>query len=333
MDEEKILEARKDCDNYKHTVWALLALANHVSWDVENRKIDKECKYSLGRRMTVEEGDPVTPDLSIQKSEEYGLVVEAKKSLPLNQKFWDKPLQQLIRYDFIIEGWILTNKVNNYDIVFLTDLSLSVRFGDFIQDSKQTFSHNLAIIGFEPTTETFDTFITLKKEWGGITNSELNESLRTVTKVSLTNIEKSIGTIKFYDSRPPIPYLTQIFWMDICSSRIGEETWNSQTKAHILNVGIDEITDEFQKYYGQKSMEDREQEIPKEKWIKEMLDFLVFCGYAKELMEEGTYMILWKEFRNDILKRFCKDWIKYQDKEPEVTDSSRGESKQQSLFE
>jgi hypothetical protein len=333
MDKEKIQEVQKDCDDYKHTVWALLALANHVSWDDKNKRIDKGCKYSLGRRMTVKEGDPVTPDLSIQKSEEYGLVVEAKKDLPLNQTFWDKPLQQLIKYDIIIEGWISTNKVNNYDIVFLTDLSRAVRFGDFVQDSKQTFSHNLAIIAFEPTTETFDTFITLKREWGEITDSDLNESLRIVTKVSLTNIENSIGKIKFYDSRPPVPYLTQIFWMHICNSLIGEETWNSQMKAHVLNIKIDEITDKFQQYYGQKSMEAREQEIPKKKWIKEMFDFLVFCHYAKELTEEGTYMVLWKEFRDDILERFCKDWIKYQGKEPEATVSSKGKSKLQSLFE
>lgn len=314
VDEDIVQEIKKECDNYKHTVWALLAFANHSMWDSEHEEIYSNSSYSLGRRMTLMEGKIVTPDLVVMRSNLYGLVCEAKRSLPPKRESWNKILDQLTNYDNIKEGWSTSTQIDNYDLVFLTDISRSVHFVDFLEDSGRTYIHKLAIIGYEPTTETTRTFITLKREKGNLSDAALDNSLRLVTKVSLKNIEKSIGKVKFYDSEPHIVYTTWIFWKDVCSSKISSETWSKSKKAHVLTLNTDEITRELQVYYGQVSTGEREQEIPKKKWIKKVINFLIAAGYAEETSENDTFIVEWRKIRGDILERFSELWIKLEQK-------------------
>lgn len=313
-DKDIVQEIKKECDNYKHTVWALLAFANHSTWDSEHEEIFPNSNYSLGRRMTPVEGDNVTPDLVVQRSHQYGLVCEAKKSLPLKRERWNKILDQLTNYDNIKEGWFNSTQIDNYDLVLLTDISRSVDFGDFLENSGKSWTHKLAVVGFEPTTESTDTFITLKKESGDLLDVALNESLRRVTKVSFSKIEKTIGKVKFYDSPPPVVYTTRIFWENVCSAKISSETWNKSKKAHILRLNTDEVARELQEYYGQISTGEREQEIPKKKWIKKVINFLVVAGYAEKTEEDETFIVLWKVISGDILERFARLWIKFEQK-------------------
>lgn len=314
VDDNIVQEIKKECDNYKHTVWALLAFANHSMWDSENKKIYTDSKYSLGRRMTTTEEKIVTPDLIVQRSALYGLVCEAKRDLPMPREHWDKLLNQLTKYDHIKEGWFTSTQIDNYDLVFLTDISRSVDFGDFLEGSGIKYNHKLAIVGFEPTTETTDTFITLKREKGNLSDAVLDSSLRLVTKVSLKNIEKSIGKVKFYDSAPPVVYTTWIFWENVCNAKRNSETWNKSKKAHILRLNTDEVARELQEYYGKISTGEREQEIPKKKWIRNVIDFLIAAGYAEKTDEYETFVIIWKKIKGDILERFSELWIKLEQK-------------------
>ncbi|MCK4329642.1 hypothetical protein KAX02_07345 [candidate division WOR-3 bacterium] len=329
MNKDEIQEIRKECDNYKHTVWALLAFANHSRWDSERNQIYPDSKYSLGRRMTTKEGNPVTPDLVVQRTHQYGLVCEAKRDLPMNQTLWDKPLKQLIKYDMITEGWFTSTHIDNYDVAFLTDISRSVEFGDFFEKSDRKWKHQVAVIGFEHTPETTDIFITLKKERGALSDFTLDESLRRVTKVPLSKIETSIGKIKFYDDEPVPVYTARIFWEEICSIKISSETWSKDKKAHILQLTVEEITKELQEFYGQPSRGEREQEIPNKTWVKNVLNFLVDTGHAKKSKEDEIYTIFWKKIRGDILERFSRDWIKLEEKRDKKTHKK---SKQLGLF-
>ncbi|MEK6303015.1 MAG: hypothetical protein AABO41_20070 [Acidobacteriota bacterium] len=71
--------------DYEQTVSALLAFAALVVHDGNSLRQDAE--FGFGRRMTRVRDDgretDVTPDLVAQKSLSYGIVAEAKKSLPL----------------------------------------------------------------------------------------------------------------------------------------------------------------------------------------------------------------------------------------------------------
>jgi len=325
MDRDTVQKIREKCDDYKHTVWALLAFADHSMWNFEDAKIYPNSRYSLGRRMVTIEGNTVTPDLAVQRSIQYGLVCEAKKDLPISREYWIKILDQLTKYNTIKEGWFASSQIDNYDVVFLTDISRSVDFGDFFEKSNRSWTHSTAIVGFEPTTETSDTFITLKKERGDLSDTALNESLRRVTKVPLSKIETTIGKVKFYDSEPPLVYTARIFWENICSAKISAETWSKDKKAHILELNIEEITEELQRFFGQLSEGTRDQEIPNKKWIKKVLDFFVIAGYAEKTDDDETFVVLWKEIRGDILERFSRLWLKLGQKRKKMREIEKTE--------
>lgn len=312
--DDVIEKIRIECDNYKHTVWALLAFANHSSWDFERQEIYPIAKSSLGRRMTIEGGKTVTPDLVVQRSAQYGLVCEAKKNLVQDRELWVQYLDQLSKYDIITEGWFDSDLVDNYDLVFLTDISRSVDFGDYFDASERVFRHKVAIVGFEPTTETTNTFITLKKERGDLSDIALNESLRRVTKVPYSKIESSIGKVMFYDDEPHIVYTARILWEHVCGARISSDTWNVKKKAHILELSVGDITAELQRYFGQPPGGEREQEIPRKKWTRKVLDFFVEIDFAEKTGESDTYTILWKQTRGDILERFSRLWAKQEER-------------------
>jgi hypothetical protein len=315
MNKEEILEVKKECDNYKHTVWALLAFANHSRWDFKRKKIYSNSKYSFGRRMTKEKGEIVTPDLVVQRFVHYGIVSEAKRTLPRPQHLWNKALEQLADYDMIKEGWFTSTEViDDYDVTFLTDLSRSVDFGDFFEKSDRKWSHKVAIIGFEPTPLTTDTYITLMKVRGNLSDHELDDSLRRSIKIAFTDIFNDIGKIKFYDDPPHVVYTARIFWEDICSPQISLGTWDKDRKAHVLELTVEEITEELQKYYGQPSRGKREPEIPNKKWVKNMLEFLVTAGHAERSGKDGVYTIFWKRIREDLLDKFSRDWIRLKQK-------------------
>lgn len=78
-------------EDYQQTVKALLAFAALVVHDGSEERPDAQ--FGLGRRMSCSENNPVvpadeetTPDLVAQKSERFGVVVEAKKSLSREAK-------------------------------------------------------------------------------------------------------------------------------------------------------------------------------------------------------------------------------------------------------
>ncbi|MBC8488451.1 MAG: hypothetical protein H8D45_20680 [Bacteroidetes bacterium] len=291
MNKNVIQEIKKECDNYKNTVWGLLAFINHSTWDFEREEKYPSAQHSLGRRMTTEEEKTVTPDLVVQRSPQYGLICEAKKDLVRDRELWVQYLDQLSDYDIIIEGWFDFDSVNNYDVVFLTDISRSVDFGDYIENSDRVFTHNLVTVGFQPTPGSTDTFITLKKERGNLSDTTLDESLRLVAEIPYSKIERSIGSVMFYDYPPHIVYTSRIIWEHICSAKISPDTWDKESKAHVLELSVDEITTELQEYFGQPSRGEREQEIPKQKWIRKVFDFLVEAEYAGKIDNIDTYKI------------------------------------------
>lgn len=317
-EDESIISIKQECDNYTHTVWAILSFANHSTWDIEEKNIIPDSKYSLGRKMTIEkdrQNKDVTPDLVVQRNENYGIVCEAKKTLPLDKTFWKTDLDQLINYDYIKDGWFTkSGEILKYDIVFLTDISMSVLFSDYVKEN-HNFDNNFAIVGFEHTEETSDMFITLKKEYGKISDSGLDNSLRVVKKVPLSKIEGSIGKIKFYDSKPHVVFTTFTFWVEICPLKISEDNRDNKIKGNKLPFTVEEVTKQLQNYFGFPSPGSRDQEIPKQRWIREMFDFLVKIKLAKKMTTPGNYIVMWKKLKGDIFESFIKKWIKINYKE------------------
>src|SRR5574341_633625 len=96
MTKDRPKQVRERIDNYVQTIAALWALISVVTWDPVNRKVRTGSRYSVGRRMTrVRGGGDVTPDLVIQLKSDYGLVAEAKRTLPVHENFWVPVVEQL----------------------------------------------------------------------------------------------------------------------------------------------------------------------------------------------------------------------------------------------
>ena len=85
--------------DYEQTVKAILAFAAFVTHDGEKQL--PEAEFGIGRRMETSSGNPVnpesevTPDVVCQKTLEYGIVAEVKKSLPQDREYWHRYYNQL----------------------------------------------------------------------------------------------------------------------------------------------------------------------------------------------------------------------------------------------
>jgi len=305
--DEEIQKIREECDNYKHTVWALHAFGSFICWDEEKKEKIPEASFTFGRRLYIKDNLPVTPDLIIEKNPKYGIVVEAKKFLPANRDYWNREVAQLLKYDEIQGGWLSVDKVEVYDIAFLIDIGMAVKVVDFFKENNyfEKFIHSIGIVGFEHTEETRGIYITLKKEGGKFSDLQIDELLRTVKKVPLDKIWKDSQKIMFYDARPPRLHVVRILWEHVLSSMISEETWSTEKHHHILEVSINEVKEKMQEYYGQKPQRENDREIPPQKWIRDALDFLVEVRLDEKIDEE-RYRIHWKKLKHkDTLRTFA----------------------------
>ena len=96
MKEELLRAVRDEINDYEQTVNAILSFAAFVVHDGKSQRPGSE--FGIGRRMTtsadnsISPSSDITPDLVAQKSQEYGIVAEAKKTLDQNQSNWNTRL-------------------------------------------------------------------------------------------------------------------------------------------------------------------------------------------------------------------------------------------------
>lgn len=304
-----IEEIKKQTNNYEQTVFALLAFANHARWDEEHQTIIPESQFSIGRRMDPEEGDTVTPDLVIQRTEVYGLIVEAKKTFPKEKNYWINTLKQLKRYDGKLKGWFTKDFIDTSDLVLMIHYPRSPTITDYIkercQEGELAFRNNFSVVSFD-LAEEIKTFIRLEKRFGKISEEYLDISFKNICSIAIENL---ISEIKFYDSEPPMPYLIQILWDNVFSAMKDEYSYDHEKKCYPIAIDVQKLTEILQKFYGPESKGEREQEIPKKSWVKKALDMLVQARprYAEvDDKDFNKYIILYKSKRGDNLENFAK---------------------------
>jgi hypothetical protein len=254
-------------DNYERNIQVLVALSDIFR------------KYGgnsiIGKKLTFSEDGYITPDLVTEmnyNSAGYGILSESKVSLPQNQEYWQHDLEQLKKYDRDeLQGWSFN--VQNHDIVFVTDGTITLKFWEYIQKQDYRFIHKIAILESH-REDKVRTFIDVKLVHGDrLSHSDLSKALEYSQRIPLQNMLGEVNAIRFYDDRPPTTYTMGIIWDYISAARIPiEEYRERKTFATIpVQINIDELLDEMRTRFTPPN----NPTVLKKDWIKEALDEFV----------------------------------------------------------
>lgn len=249
----------------------------------------------------------VTPDAVVQLAAQEGIVAEAKLGLPRDTAAWEKDLRQLEKYDDDLKGWWTTGEqLPTQDILALVPITRATKFVDRLREGleskKLRFDRRLAVVGFFKQSGVKD-FITLKKEWGDLTNADFSERLRQSKAIAFDVLILHYQK-KFIDSPPPMPYLLQIVWdFNFTAYAARAQGTGERSAAVTFEVSVTTLTKEIQDYFGFRSTGPRSPEIPKRAWVKKTLDALVEFRLATRVDDE-RYVIEYKRTRRDTLLKF-----------------------------
>lgn len=318
---EQLLRATRDnINDYKQTVNAILAFAAFVVHDGTSQRPNSQ--FGFGRRMNKSKDNSnspsteIFPDLVAQKTKQYGIVAEAKKTLDQNLSYWIQHVDQLRKYDDNLEGWWTKDeKIINSDAVMLIHQSRGRLFRDFLDKCKKkdpdSVGQNTSIIEFNESPET-EPYYFFRMEYGQIRDDKLRKSLYEGRQIPLEKVKMSFSSIQYYDAKPPLPMILMRLWTDYFPSKLDESEYDEQTKAMKIMVNISEVTDELQKAFGSQALhrDDRSSEFPKKRWLREALDQLVAYKLASHNSNNDEYTIFFKSFRGDVLERFIQYEIK-----------------------
>jgi hypothetical protein len=168
-------------------------------------------------------------------------------------------------------------------------------------------------------------FLSLKKERGQLSDSELDRRLRESVLVPFDHLIVEYQDKKFVDHPPPLPYLLQIIW-DLLFTRYAADVVKPEGEKSVnFSVTVKKVTEDLQTYYGFQSGGNRNPEIPRLSWVRQALDSLGRFGMAKHVSPDD-YLIQYKRSHTDTLKKFGKLCFKAEQKKP------RTSSKQLSLL-
>ena len=119
-------------------------------------------------------------------------------------------------------------------------------------------------------------------------------------------VTRSFPSIRYYDARPPAPLLLEHLWTDVFPSLVEDGEYDQSKRVFRIPVSIVKVTREIQKAYGSGLLrkDKRSSEFPQQKWLRNAFDFLVEQKLANPPADGDTYVILFRAFRGDVLKRF-----------------------------
>lgn len=308
--DDRLRETLNKVEDYEETVIAIITFSHEVCWDSVNKRIIPDSLFMIGRRMgkinNAENSEhTLTPDIVIQLNGSYGIIAEVKKSFPKEKSYWDETFQQINRYDNDLIGWATDSEtIKKYDLALLTHITRKVDVTDYYREQhkkgKYNFKNKFAIVAFNRGGEGKE-YMYLEKHYGDFTDANLDERLRKVVSIPMEKV-LPLYPIKFYDSPPPMPYLLDILWANIFPQFLFLElSENEPLKYSTIKVDVSEVTKRLQKQFSQMRDDDRQQEIPKQDWIKEAMEALVRLKLAKRVIDNpNIYEVEFKTIRDPL---------------------------------
>lgn len=311
--EKKIQKILEKIDNYEQTLLAIICFSHVLRWD-DNINRYKSNSYSfIARKMDTSNDNPitpnevVTPDLVVQLNNNHGIVTEAKKSFPKNRNFWNRNINQLLKYDDNLQGWKTNNElIPISDIVLLTHNKIKVNVSDYIEErinnNTLNFSRKFALLAFQ-RAQNRKIYLSLEKGFGHLSNSELDERFRVSVRVPLEKVIP-MSPIKFYDDKPKLPYIMDILWNNVFTQypQLEEFMESAGVRIMIIRVNIHKITQQLKTQFTDYIEGDsRQPSLPKTKWIREAMDMFVKLNYANKIGND-EYIVKYKNLHQPIEK-------------------------------
>ena len=303
MNEEKIRKVLEDIDNYEQSVNASLTFIHIYKWDDKKNEPIGEVLYWIGKEF--KPGD-VTPDIAIQLTDDRGLILELKESLPKNNSedndYWKEKFDNIKKYDAQLEGWHTKNsKVNQQELVLLVDQKLSRKVVDYIQSNNllfDTFSKNFGVIQYSPATG-LKNGVLLRIEHGklddfrDVTNKRLWEGITVALEYLFSS---GLSKIKFLDYRPNPVYIMSILWDHVFNATLTEEDWrNSKMEGGKRIIEIAVTIPNIREFLVNNFSDKNSKHGIKEKWVEEALENFVRLKLAKRAKVTGEYIIKYRK--------------------------------------
>ena len=309
-----IQEIRQKIEDYTTTIHALQSFVSLVTWNSANRSTYAGTHSSLGRRMDTTPGNrispetTVTPDAVIQRSDDLGYLVEAKKSLPANSDRWDSVVEQLAKYDDgLIGWWTETEVIDVSSVVLLIEIARSAEFSLYLESAINSgqveFTRPISVVEFTKSSELKE-FLFIRKHWGDIADEEFSSLLAIGKKVPIEKVVGTYGSMKFYDAPPVVEHTMVNLWQDIFTGMKSDFPYDEEARAWLFNVTLESLTDDLQRLYGSSGNRPREVAFPRKAWIREAMNALVRLGYAEKAAESDEYVVYFKRVKGDVLERF-----------------------------
>ena len=303
-----------------------------LSWDRDKRKVDGEVRYSLGRRMTqFKSRKDVTPDLVTQSRGPLGIVAEAKRSMPAEERLWDEIVQQLADYDVDLEGWWTADErlAVQHDVVLLIHQAHGPKFMRWLRAREsdrgaEVFRRGLCVVEFNVFTQVGERMHLCLRQ-GELREAVLSARLAGGVPVPMERVIGTYGSRKFYDSEPDPEYLMAVIWTNVVvPGRVGSVRQEGQPGIPV-QVSVSSVTRELQKAFGARGGTKREVEYPKEAWVRRALNLFTDIDLASKV-DDDAYRIWYREIRGDLIARFAQGREK-SEKKRRIRGSRKGRSR------
>ena len=311
-----------EVEDYEQTVRAILAFAAFVVHDGTHTR--QGAVFGLGRRMHTSPRNPispsrtVTPDLVAQKSPEYGLTAEVKKSLSKDSEHWKSHITQLRKYDDDLTGWWTEDEsIGTSDAVILVHHSRSRPFTRLVRELAETKSDDIGdrscVVEFVRSDER-EPYYSFRLEFGQISDEELAARLDVAVEVPFNRVLSSFPNLKYYDSEPPLSLLLTNLWLDVFPTLAAETQRDEELKAYRVSVSVGDVAAELQRAYGSANLraDSHSVEFPKNSWVRKAFDRLVDYGLGtRPASDSDRYEVHYRRFKGDVLERFVvleQDW-------------------------
>lgn len=301
-------KVRKEIDGYKRTCETIVAFRNIIEFNLKGT-CEQFRKLKTSTNNEISKNVEITPDLIVEvKSKDYSALNEIKIDLPKQKSDdgkdqWLDVARQLKKYDDDLSGWKFDSR-KQHDIMITTHDLRTFDFNNYMKELAKNntlkISRKLAILHSIRTFETH-TFIVIKKDYGDISDTNLEKILSSGRGVAEYNILNELNQVRFYDANPPIPYTMAIIWDHILKTYLTEEQFRLlQTTNAVISVTVKavDIRDKLRRY----TLEPAENHI-KQSWVDDALVGFTEIGFGKA-NGSGTFEIKFKKHTGDILEVF-----------------------------
>ena len=183
-----------------------------------------------GPKMRTADGTVVTPDMTVEAKKEaggagYRAVCEIKSSFPQHAAAVDQMVRQVRHYDGELAGWEHEappggGRRSVHDIAMVVRHNSAPDFAAglpaALRDREVKIKSPLSIIGIAHNNPgSKDGRFLLKRSFGTISHKRAHAALGKGWSIDARNMARELSRTKFYDSRPPRPYIMSVLWVQV----------------------------------------------------------------------------------------------------------------------